>query len=252
MAFDLDEPHPETRANFALMETQPDAMDRYWRLAVETSGFLKQLRAKGIYKFSTWVGVAEAKTVTVYARQMPEEYHDAELFSRWDDWAAEYEAIYQASPKWRLKEMISQISETHHCSSWPKRWEQEIWKWAMSDEEPACPFDDRRGIFDAEFRQRLRALIEEVDGFLYRCEEAGQIVFVPTEDLQKIWRHQDHLSEIDRNKPFGFFYDASRPNYRMRAPTEEEERMMAVIRRRSLRQKGWRARVTRHLKQLGR
>lgn len=253
MAFDPDEPHPETRANFALMEARPGAMERFWRLAVETSEYQKRLKAAGIFNYPTWIGVDQAASVRRYlAKQIPQEHHDLTLFSRWDDWAAEYEAIYQASPKWRLKEMITQISETHHCCSWPKRWEQEIWKWAMSDEEPACPFNDRRGIFDAEFRQRLRALIEEVDGFLYRCEEAGQIVFVPTEDLQKIWRHQDHLSEIDRKRLFGFFYDASRPNYRMRAPTEEEERMMAILRRRSLRQKGWRARLTHYLKQFGR
>ena len=232
------------------METRPGAMKRYWRLAVETSDYLKPLRNAGIYKFSPWVGVDMATTVIRYARGMPQEHHDARLFSRWDDWAAEYDAICQTSPKWRLKRMISQVSETHNFSSWPNRWEQEVWKWAMSDEHPAaCPFDDRRGYLDSEFRQRLRALIEEVGGFLYRCEETRLIIFAPTEDLDKIWGHQNHLAEIDRNKPFGFFHDASRPNYRMRPLTDEEERALAAMRRRSLRQRGWGARLTHYVKQ---
>jgi hypothetical protein len=254
MAFDVDKPQPETCANFALMEVRPGAMERYWRLAVETLEYQKRLKAAEIFNYPTWISVGEATTVGRYlARQIPQEHHDVGLFSRWEDWASEYEEIYQASPKWRLKEMISQVSETHHFSSWPNRWEQEIWKWAMSDEgEQVCPFDDRKGIIDPEFRQRLRALIEEVGGFLYRCEESRQIVFAPAEDLEKIWRHQDHLSEIDRNKRFGFFYDATCPNFAMRAPTEEEERLMSIIRHRSLAQKGWRARLVHFLKHLGR
>jgi hypothetical protein len=252
MTLVADQPHPETRANFALMEAGPDAMDRYWRLAVETSEYQKRLKTAGIFNYLMWIEVDQAATVRRYlAKQIPDEHHDALLFLRWDHWAVDYEAIYQASPKWRLKEMISQLSESHNCTSWPNRWEQEIWKWALSDESIPCPFDDRRGIADEQFRRRMRELIEEVDGFLYRCEETHQIVFVPTKDLKRIWQHQDHLCEIDRNKLFGFFHDASRPNYRMRAPTKQEEWLMAAFRRRSSKQKGWRERLNGHLRRFG-
>jgi hypothetical protein len=246
MAFDADEPSSGTSADFALMESRPGAMHRYWRLAVETSEYQKRLKAAGILNYPTWIKVGEAATVRRYlARQIRPEHHDVTLFSRWDDWAREYEEIYRASPKWRLKEMISRVSETHAFLSWPNRWEREIWEWAMSNEpDSACPFDDRRDFIDPEFRHRLRALIEETNGFLYRCEETQFVVFAPAEDLERIWRHQDHLAEIDRNKLFGFFDDALRPNFKMRAPTEEEERIMVTISQRSPKRIGWRARLS--------
>lgn len=234
------------------METRPGAMGRYWRLAVETLEYQKRLQAAGILKFRTWIEVDEAARACRYlAEQIPAEHHDPTLFARWKAWAKEFDAIYQASPKWRLKEMISEVSETHACGSWPRKWEKDIWTWATSDGPGfSCPFVDRRGCLTPDFRQRLRILVNEVNGFLYRCEETGHIVFAPSEDLEKVWRHLDHLAEIDRNKPFGFFNDATRPNFQMRAPTEEETRIMAVIRARSVAQKGWHAKLFRYLKRL--
>jgi hypothetical protein len=252
VAFDPDYPSEATVAEFSLMTHEPGALERYWRLAVETSSYQKRLQEIGIINSRMWVSVDYSRPIISYLlTQIPEEHHDSDLFSRWDEWAKEYDAIYQASPKWRLKKMISQISESYAACSWPNRWEQEIWNWAMldSDAEAVCSFN-RTETFGPEFRQRLRTLIEEVDGFLYRCEETHHIVFVPTESLKRIWHHQDHLAEIDRNKLFGFFYDASRPNYQMRAPTEQEEQMMAIMRRRSFARKGWRARVTHILKSM--
>lgn len=235
------------------MAHQPGALERYWRLAVETSNYQKRLKAAGIFNYPMWVDVNHSRpTISYLAKHIPKEHQDPGLFSRWDDWATEFESIYQASPKWRLKEMISQVSETHSACSWPNRWEKEIWTWVMLADEAACPFIDRRGSFDPGFRHRLRALIEEVEGFLYRCEESGHIVFVPRADLDRIWRHQDHLAEIDRNKLFGFFYDATRPNHQMRPPTEQEEHLMTMMRRRSLAKKGWRAKVAFHLERLSR
>ena len=244
MAFNVDDPHPETCANFALLQAQPGAMERYWRLAVETSEYFRRLEANSIFKYAGWIEIDGAATLPHYRMQIPQEHLDVALFARWEDWANEFENIYEASPKWRLKEMISDVSETHHCMSWPNRWEREIWLWAMSDEpEPECPFDDRRSVINPQFRHRLRLLIKETNGFLHRCEEKREIVFAPAEYLERIWRHQDHLAEIDRNKPFGFFHDASRPNFKMRAPTEEEERLMAAMRRRAAAPRGWRARL---------
>ena len=116
----------------------------------------------------------------------------------------------------------------------------------MTSSEPVeCPFTDYRGLVDPGFRQRLRETIEEVGGFLYRCEESGQIVFAPNEALDRIWWHQDHLAAMDRDKPFGFFHDASRPNVPIRAITEEEEQMFAAIERHQRRERGWLRRLAR-------
>ena len=41
--FDPDVPHAETMANFALLDGDADDMDRYWRLAVETSQHISEL-----------------------------------------------------------------------------------------------------------------------------------------------------------------------------------------------------------------
>lgn len=257
MDWRIDEPHPETLANFALMETRPGAMERYWQLAVETSRYQTRLKADGILNYPSWIGVDEAtRSIHYLSSQIPPEHYDSALFSRWNEWVNEFDEIYQSSPKWRLKEMISQVSEAHACLSWPNRWEREIWNWAMSDDpDPVCPFVNRRGYFvdargrvDPSFRHRLRGFAREAGGFLYRSEESSQIVFVPTEGLERIWRHQDHLADIDRNKLFGFFHDASRPNFIMRAPTEEEERLMALSNARSCEKGGWRAKLAHRMK----
>ena len=236
MAFDPDEPHPETCADFAIMEARPGAMERFWRLAVETSAYQKRLKAAGIFNYPTWIDIDQAARFRRYlAKQIPQEHHDATLFSRWDDWDAEYEAIYEASPKWRLKLMISRVSETVSCISWPNRWERDVWEWAVSPKQgEKCPFYHYRAVLDGGFRNELESLVRECDGFLYRCEESGYVVFAPTDKLPKIWKHQDHLASIDREKLFGFFADYSRPNPRTyaRQPTETEERIFAELRRR--------------------
>jgi hypothetical protein len=252
MAFNVDHPSSSTRADFALMEAGPGALERYWRLAVETSQYIKRLNEAGVVRANMWFDVHEAWRVRHFVDNfIPPDSHDNDLLVRWNDWGAEYAEIHRASPKWRLKEMISEVSETHHFCSWPNRWEKEIWKWAVTDQDDVrCPFDDRKGYLNHEFRSRLRELIEEVRGFLYLCEETRNIVFVQAADLERIWRHQDHLAEIDRNKPFGFFHDATRPNFQMRAPTDEEERMFAIMRNRSKRRKRWSTRLINYVRRV--
>ena len=190
MADNIDDPSEATRADFALMQAQPGAMERYWRLAVETWEYFRQLEANSIFKYPGWIDFDDAARLPpLYRDRIPPEHLDVALFARWEDWADEFDTIYQASPKWRMKEMISEISETHHFIGWPQRWEREIWQWAITEgPEPECPFDDRKDVIDPQFRALLRSLIEEVDGFLYRCEDIGLIVFAPTEDLERIWR----------------------------------------------------------------
>jgi hypothetical protein len=236
MEWDPDEPSPATVADFALMEAEAGALDRYWRLAVETSRYQKRLKAEGHLQFTSWIGVSEAElSAPNLIQRIAPEHRDEQLFARWAAWHREYEQIHAASPKWRLRKMISAVSETHHCLSWPNRWERDIWQWAMMESvDPACPFCDRNQIFDDGFRGRMRALIQECNGFLYRCEESGQVVFAPMEALPRIWAHQDHLAAIDRAKPFGFFHDMSRPDHRDHARdlTPFEEQVLSTIKER--------------------
>src|SRR5690606_28586155 len=120
------------------------------------------------------------------------------------------------------------VSEVVSCMSWPSRWERDVWEWAISPKHgEECPFFRYRERLDGPFRERLEALVRECDGFLYRCEETLQIVFVSTPDLPRIWRHQEHLADIARDQRFGFFHDASRPDYwkHMREPIAGEERL---------------------------
>jgi hypothetical protein len=235
MALDRDEPSPSTIAAFALMEAQLGAMERYWRLAVDTSDYQKRLKAAGFLDYPISLGVSEATQLRKYlVPKIAAQHHDEALFERWDAWEKEYEQINQASPKWRLKAMIRDVSESHACLSWPTRWERDIWLWAMAEgKDTPCPFDNRNGVIDEDFRARMRGLIQECHGFLYRCEETGQIVFAPTDELPRIWKHQDHLARIARDKPFGFFHDMSRPNWREYsvALTDVEQHMLSVIRR---------------------
>lgn len=230
MVFELDQPHSETTANFALMDARPGAMLRYWRLAVETSRYFNSLRESGeIGPGISWFQVEDAEIAGRCLEPFRNCAEGAALIDRWARWSEEFEAIHERSPKWRLKRMIGEVSESHSFISWPNRWERSVWEYALSPTDPdPLPFDDRKGIMDSEFRQRLKALVQGCDGFLYRCEETGQIVFAPTASLPRIWKHQDHLAQIDREKPFGFLYDVSRPDWRsrVRPPTEAEERTM--------------------------
>ena len=238
---DPEAPGSETRADFALFEVGPDAIERYWKLATETSQRLG----------GGWFYQDEARWAVRSLEEQSTLEGIGELICRWKEWEEEFHSIAARSPKWRLKCMISAISETHMFLSWPQRWEREVWNWAMAAPGAGCPFDDRNGVIDEEFRQRLRQAAEEAGGFLYRCEESRQVQFAPTDDLDRIWRHQDHLAAIDRDKAFGFFHDVSRPNFEMRPLTAEEEEMSAARQRRAFRM-GWRSRVTRLLGWLSR
>ena len=232
--YDPEDPCPETRADFALLDTGPDAIGRYWKLAIETSQHIWTLENEGQRSCcSRWFYQDEARWA-VRALEEPSSLGDsAELIKRWKEWADEFEAIAARSPKWRLKGMISLISETHIRLSWPHRWERQIWDWAMGDETVSgCPFDDRDQIIDENFRLQLRQAATEAGGFLYRCEESHQIRFAPIAALDRVWRHQDHLAAIDRDKPFGFFHDVGRPDFNMRPLTSEEEETSSAMRRR--------------------
>ena len=245
--FDLEVPHPETLANFALLDGSVDAMFSYWRLAVETVQHISKLEhSEGRGLGPRWFEVDGARRAIFCLEKLSELEDRPDLIRRWSQWSGQFETIAKRSPKWRLKDMISDISETHAYLSWPNRWERTIWEWGMASSEPVeCPFIDHRRVIDPEFRKRLRETIEEAKGFLYRCEESGQIVFASNEELDRIWWHQDHLAAIDRDKPFGFFHDASLPNFTMRAVTEKEERMFASIARHQRRERGWLRRLLR-------
>ena len=235
------------------METTHGALDRYWKLSCDTYAYQAKMKEVGVLTAPTWFDVSWTRQCReTLSRSIPSEHHDFALFDRLEAWACEYERIDQASPKWRLKQMIRDVSESHACLSWPRRWERIVWEWAILQGSPdPCPFDDRNSIFDATFHRRMRELIDKCDGFLYRCEETGQIVFAPTATLPQIWRHQEHLAAIDRAKPFGFFNDALTPGWEKHwsGPTEEEERMMDIIRRANERRHGWRG-LTKHLKRI--
>ncbi|MGH6617246.1 hypothetical protein [Sphingomonas sp.] len=252
MAFDPGQPHPETLADFALMEARPGAMFRYWRLAVETANHVEHLREKGVLPpGGGWIEAHRASSIEFIFKPVKEDPESKALIGRWIAWDDEYLEIYENSPKWRLKGMISSLSETHTRLSWPQGWERDVWQWAISKlPEDGGPFDDRDGIIDAQYHMRMRDLIMQCGGFLYLSEETGQVVFARTKDLPRIWKHQDHIAEIERQKPFGFFNDMSRPNWRAftRELTEVEERMMQVPPRPT----GWKGRLLRLSRWFGR
>lgn len=249
---DPDPPQPALIASFALMEAEPGAMDRFRRLIAETAAYQQRLKALGRLDYPMWTGVADGVRVATYLiPQIAPKDRDESLFARWAAWTLEYERIVAASPKWRMKTMISLVSETHHCMSWPNRWERDVLIWAMAEgEEPPCPFIDRREVLNEAFRLELQRLVRECGGFLYRCEESQQVVFAPAESLPRIWQHQDHLAAIARDKPFGFFHEMSRPDHAAHArdltPFEEQAfRAMA-------RPAGFRARIVAGVQRLGR
>lgn len=220
--FDPAVPEGETVAKFALLECSDGDMHMYWRLAVETSNYL---RTHGENR--RWFDEDAASGAAKVIKDLPDNENKKDFVNRWQAWGKLFEQIRDASPRYRLIDLISWVSETHTYLSWPNRWERAIFDWAMqSESNNPCPFKDYRGVLDVEYRQRLKDTILEAGGFLYRCEETHQIVFAPFEDLELIWANQDHLSEIDRNKPFGFFYDAGRPDRIMREPTEDETRFL--------------------------
>jgi len=230
---DPEAPSESTRADFALMAADDADLHNYWRLAVETARHFVELERKLERNLAPhWFNVEDGhRAIERLAYVAPAEDNSG-LTDRWRSWDDRYRVILAQSPKWRLKLMIGRLSETHALRSWPKRWGRDVWVWAMADDDVICPFADRRGWIDPAFRQRLRQTIEEAGGFLHHCEKSGHIVFAPTADLERVWQHQDRLAALDRAKPFGFFYDASRPDFRMRKLTAQEEFMRAAIKAR--------------------
>ena len=250
--FDPARPEGETQAKFALIECDDEDMYEYWRLAVETSQFIGSLEHKVMRPLRPrWFEEDRASSALAKLEQLSEFGRNPDVSARWEDWGKKFQILQDRSPRYRLIDLISWISETHSYCSWPKRWERQVYEWAMfSTDEDECPFTDNRNVIDAGYRLRLRDTIIEAGGFLYSCEETNQPVFVPTDELDAIWKHQEHLADIDRNKSFGFFYDAGRPGVQMRQPTEEEEQMLAAIQNKAARKNGPTNRLLTRLRQL--
>ena len=109
----------------------------------------------------------------------------------WRKWKADYPKLLARNPRLELHDMLHAISESHNASSWPDGRERLIQDWVDANDASAPPpFDDRHGIVNPEFYQRLRDLRSRCGGWLYLKYGVG-VVFAPEAEWQQIKAAQE-------------------------------------------------------------
>ncbi len=193
------EPSIELKADFALMNALPGAINRYFCLYHETSEFVSGLKDEAQYRWATWPDLEDADRLKTHLFDMlPAEELDTDLAARWAEWNKEYGDICRDSPKWRLRMLISDISHITSGRSWPDGHERDYWYWAvMPSGKTDIQFAIRGDLID-DYRERMRTLITECGGFLHTPGDSAEVIFSRTEDLPGVWEAQNQLLPWER------------------------------------------------------
>jgi len=210
MAQALDEPGSELSADFALMNVVPGSLQRFHRLRIDTNAYIDLLKDERDLRWATWPSVEDANHLKAhFFDKVPAKLLDPKLASRWIEWGQEYEEILRKSPRWRLKLLVSEICEIQSGRSWPEGTERDYWYWAMMpDGNERIPFNIREDLID-QYRDQMRSLIVECDGFLYVSEENGWVAFASAQNLSDVWRRQKQLLPWERIENWRKIYQAA-------------------------------------------